>query len=79
MLAASAHAVAALVDASEPGAPLLPEVNDLRAVSAVVAERVAAAAAQEGVTRVERRDWATAVEAAMWNPEYRPLWPAMKA
>ncbi len=79
MLVASAHAVAALVDASAPGAPLLPEVNDLRAVSAVVAERVAAAAAKEGVARVERRDWATAVEAAMWNPEYRPLRPAMKA
>jgi malate dehydrogenase (oxaloacetate-decarboxylating) len=73
MLAASAHAVATLVDASQPGGPLLPEVNDLRAVSAVVAERVAAAAAQEGVARVERHDWATVVAAAMWNPEYRPL------
>ncbi|HKR52318.1 MAG TPA: oxaloacetate-decarboxylating malate dehydrogenase, partial [Pseudonocardiaceae bacterium] len=77
MLAAAAHAVAALVDASVPGAPLLPEVNDLRAVSAAVAERVAAAAAQEGVARLERCDWTTAVEAAMWNPEYRPLRPAM--
>ncbi len=76
MLAASAHAVAALVDARTPGAPLLPEVNNLRAVSAVVAERVAAAAAQEGVARVKRRDWATAVKAAMWTPEYRPLRPA---
>jgi len=79
MLAASAHAVAALVDVSTPGAPLLPEVNDLRAISAVVARRVAAAAAKEGVARVEQSDWATAVEAAMWNPEYRPLRPAMKA
>jgi malate dehydrogenase (oxaloacetate-decarboxylating) len=78
MLAASAHAVAGLVDTSAPGAPLLPEVNDLRAISAVVAEHVAAAAAQEGVARVEQRDWATTVEAAMWNPEYRPLRPAVQ-
>ncbi len=77
MLAASAHAVAALVDVSTPGAPLLPEVDDLRAISTVVAERVAGAAARDGVARVERRDWASAVEAAMWNPEYRPLRPAV--
>jgi malate dehydrogenase (oxaloacetate-decarboxylating) len=77
MLTASAHAVAGLVDASTPGAPLLPEVNDLRAISAAVAERVAAAAAQEGVARVQRRNWATTVE-AVWNPEYRPLRPAVQ-
>jgi malate dehydrogenase (oxaloacetate-decarboxylating) len=78
MLTASAHAVAARVEACAPGAPLLPEINDLRAISAAVAEQVAAAAARDGVARVERHDWATAVEAAMWKPEYRPLHPAAR-
>ena len=39
MIAAAAEAVADLSDASTPGAPLLPPMTDLRAVSAAVAAR----------------------------------------
>jgi malate dehydrogenase (oxaloacetate-decarboxylating) len=78
MLTAAARAVADLVDASAPGAPLLPEVNDLRRVSAAVAIRVAEAAAREGVARHRHddwaaADWAAAVAEAMWAPVYRPV------
>ncbi len=73
MLAAAARAVAATVDASAPGSPLLPQVNDLRAVSAAVAAEVAAAAAEEGIARTEQADWPKAVRDAMWEPAYRPV------
>jgi malate dehydrogenase (oxaloacetate-decarboxylating) len=76
MFAASAQAVADLVDASQPGSPLLPQVHDLRAVSAAVAAAVAAAAAADGVAGVEAPDWSAAITQAMWEPVYRPIWPA---
>jgi malate dehydrogenase (oxaloacetate-decarboxylating) len=75
MLAAAAAAVASTVDASAPGAPLLPQVGDLRSVSTTVATAVALAATEDGVARAAHDDWAAAVEQAVWTPEYRPLLP----
>lgn len=75
MLAAAAAAVAGTVDATAAGAPLLPRVGDLRAVSMAVATAVARVAAEDGVARREHDDWAAAVEEAVWTPEYRPLLP----
>jgi malate dehydrogenase (oxaloacetate-decarboxylating) len=76
MFAAAAQAVADLVDASQPGAPLLPQVDDLRAVSAAVAASVATAAVADGVAGIEAPDWLAAVAQAMWEPVYRPIRPA---
>ncbi|MFC8342814.1 NAD-dependent malic enzyme [Streptomyces sp. NPDC057280] len=74
MLAAAAHAVAAQVDPTAPGAAILPLTNELRRTSTAVAVAVARAAAEDGVARttidatVEER-----VRAAMWEPVYRPV------
>jgi malate dehydrogenase (oxaloacetate-decarboxylating) len=77
MLGAAAHAVAGLVDASAPGAPLLPEVAALRDTSLAVAVAVARAAAADGVAQRELGDDPEArVRALMWQPAYRPVWPA---
>jgi malate dehydrogenase (oxaloacetate-decarboxylating) len=73
MLAAAARAVADLVDSSDPDAALLPEVTDLRAVSAHVAARVAVAAVDDGVARVEVDDWDAAISGARWDPAYPPV------
>ncbi len=74
MLLAAAHAVAALVDPHAPGAPLLPQVADLRATSAAVAVAVAEAAQRDGVAEALPADRLPALVAdAMWHPEYRPV------
>ncbi|SNX65894.1 NAD-dependent malic enzyme [Streptomyces sp. TLI_55] len=74
MLAAAAHAVAAQVDPTAPGAAILPLTNELRRTSTAVAVAVARAAAEDGVARttidatIEER-----VREAMWEPVYRPV------
>ncbi len=73
MFMAAAKAVASLVDAQQPGASLLPHVENLRAVSATVAVEVAKAAAAEGLARVELRDVVQQVQDAMWQPIYPQL------
>ncbi|MFF9806551.1 NAD-dependent malic enzyme [Streptomyces coeruleorubidus] len=70
MLQAAAEAVAGLADLSEPGAPLLPEVRNLRTSSAVVATAVARRAADEGVARARLDDVIQRIQDAMWQPEY---------
>ena len=70
MIAAAADAVAQLSDATAPGAPLLPPVEDLRTVSAAVAVAVAVAAAKEGLAQVSVDDPILQVHQAMWWPEY---------
>ena len=49
MFAAAASAVSSLVTVRQPGASLLPHIDDLRSVSATVAVAVAEAAAAEGL------------------------------
>ncbi|WP_285775185.1 NAD-dependent malic enzyme [Microtetraspora sp. NBRC 13810] len=70
MLQAAAEAVAGLVNASLPGASLLPQVDNLREVSAAVAVAVAERAAVEGLARTEMRDTVRQVHEAMWQPDY---------
>jgi len=70
MLAASADAVAALSDATKPGAALLPPVENLRAVSATVGVVVAQAAVKEGLAQAELHDPIQQVHEAMWRPDY---------
>jgi malate dehydrogenase (oxaloacetate-decarboxylating) len=73
MLHAAAEAVGGLVDVTTPGASLLPQVDDLREVSATVAVAVAAQAAEEGLARVDLDNPIQQVQDAMWQPEYRPV------
>jgi malate dehydrogenase (oxaloacetate-decarboxylating) len=70
MIAAAADAVASLSDATAPGAPLLPPVDNLRVVSASVALAVARAAVDEGLNEVPLTDPIQQVTTAMWRPEY---------
>jgi malate dehydrogenase (oxaloacetate-decarboxylating) len=73
MFAAAANAVCGMVSVRQPGAPLLPHVDDLRCVSSAVAIAVAEAAVIEGAAAAKLGDIAQEVLAAMWQPEYRRL------
>jgi malate dehydrogenase (oxaloacetate-decarboxylating) len=70
MLAAAASAVSSLVAVRQPGASLLPHIDDLRSVSVTVAVAVAEAAAAEGLAGVELDDIDRQVQESMWQPEY---------
>jgi malate dehydrogenase (oxaloacetate-decarboxylating) len=73
MLAAAANAVSSLVAVRQPGASLLPHVDNLRSVSTTVAVAVAEAAGAEGLARVKFDDIVQQVQDAMWQPEYREI------
>jgi malate dehydrogenase (oxaloacetate-decarboxylating) len=73
ILLAASEAIAGLVDVSRPGAGLLPEVENLRAVSATVAVAVAKQAAGAGVAEANLSDPVQAVQDGMWRAAYRPL------
>ena len=70
MLHAAAEAVAGQVDVSEPGAALLPAVENLRASSATSAIAVVKAANADGVTGKKIDNTVQAVQDAMWQPIY---------
>ncbi|WP_405682909.1 NAD-dependent malic enzyme [Streptomyces sp. NBC_00057] len=70
MLLAAAEAVAGQVDVSQPGASLLPPVENLRASSATVAIAVAKAAAADGVATKSHENLIQAVQDTMWQPVY---------
>jgi malate dehydrogenase (oxaloacetate-decarboxylating) len=73
MFAAAASAVSSLVTVRQPGASLLPHVDDLRAVSMTVAGAVAETAEAEGLAGVKLTDIVQQVQDGMWQPEYRRL------
>lgn len=70
MLDASAKAIAHQADPTSPGAGLLPDMTNLRAVSAVVAEAVYRAAVADGVATKRYDDVVQAILDTMWVPEY---------
>jgi malate dehydrogenase (oxaloacetate-decarboxylating) len=70
MLLAAAEAVAGQADVSQPGASLLPEVENLRGSSATAAIAVVAAAIADGVATSKPDDAVEAVHEAMWQPVY---------
>jgi malate dehydrogenase (oxaloacetate-decarboxylating) len=72
MLLAAAEAVADLVDVNQPGAAVLPDVENLRISSATVAVAVANQAARDGVAK-PLADPVQAVQEAMWQAVYPPL------
>ena len=73
MFAAAANAVSSLVTVRQPGASLLPHIDDLRSASATVAVAVAEAADAEGLARIRLDDIVQQVRDAMWQPEYRRI------
>ncbi len=74
MLAAAARAVSDLVDTSARGAPLLPQVEELRETSLAVAVAVIQAACAEGVATADiGGDLRAQARALMWDPVYRPV------
>ena len=70
MLLAAASAVADQVDASQPGAPILPPVENLRASSAKVAVAVVEEAVRAGVAENSPENVIAAVQERMWWPAY---------
>lgn len=70
ILASAAKAVASLVDAHLPGASLLPQVEDLRTVSATVAVEVAKKAENECLARMTLTNVVQQVHDMMWQPAY---------
>ena len=73
MFAAAAGAVSSLVAVRQPGASLLPHIDDLRSVSATVAIAVVEAAVAEGLAAIKVVDIVQQVQDAMWQPEYRRI------
>ncbi|MEP7026896.1 MAG: oxaloacetate-decarboxylating malate dehydrogenase, partial [Actinomycetota bacterium] len=74
MLAAAARAVSELVDTSTRGAPLLPQVEQLRDTSVAVAAAVIEAAQTDGVATVRLDgDVPAQLRELMWQPVYRPV------
>ena len=73
MFTAAARALAALSPARlDPKAPLLPAVDDLRAVAVAVATAVGKQAAQDGVAPAyDDRELRERIHATMWTPVYR--------
>jgi malate dehydrogenase (oxaloacetate-decarboxylating) len=61
------------VTVRQPGASLLPHIDDLRSVSVTVAVAVAEAAEAEGLARTRFTDIVQQVRDAMWRPEYRRI------
>lgn len=70
MLTAAAQAVAALATPSAHGGALLPNVTDLRAVSATIAQAVYHAAHADNVATKSPDDLVQAIADTMWLPEY---------
>ncbi|KAK9448927.1 malate dehydrogenase [Limtongia smithiae] len=85
MIAAVVNKLAALApSARDPDAPLLPDVADIREISAQIATAVVLQALEDGTAQIEKlekgvrvpRDFEgclTWVKAQMWEPLYRPL------
>ncbi|MGW4771784.1 NAD-dependent malic enzyme [Nocardia sp. NPDC004278] len=72
MLFAASEAIGGLVDSARKGAGLLPNVENLRVMSATVAVAVAEQAVQDGVAK-PLTDPGRAVQDAMWHASYPDL------
>src|SRR4029077_14473363 len=70
MRRAAAAAIAEQADASQPGAPLLPAIRDLRASSAMLAGAVVRAAVSDSVAVFNPTNPTQAIQDAMWRPAY---------
>jgi malate dehydrogenase (oxaloacetate-decarboxylating) len=74
MMMAAAHALADQVDAQHLGDSLLPPLANIRAVSRSIAKAVGTAAIEQGqADPLSAEELEDAIEATMWQPEYRPI------
>ena len=76
MIDAALMALAAAIPAaSDPQAPLMPDLSQVRRVSRLVAEAVASAAVAEGLARLatNREEALERLEQASWEPVYGPV------
>jgi malate dehydrogenase (oxaloacetate-decarboxylating) len=73
MFFAAANAVSSMVTVRQPGASLLPHIDNLRRVSLTVAVAVAETAQAEGLADVKFTDIVQQVTDAMWQPVYRRI------
>lgn len=70
MFAAAANAVAGMVNPNQLGSSLLPQIENLRAVSATVAVAVAKTAMEEGLARKNLTNVIQQIQDFMWQPQY---------
>ncbi|HHV22016.1 MAG TPA: NAD-dependent malic enzyme [Propionibacterium sp.] len=70
MIAAAAIAVAEMSNATRRGSAVLPGLQQLRAVSAAVALKVAEAAEEDGVARATLENPIQDIHELMWQPRY---------
>ncbi|MBX9988173.1 NAD-dependent malic enzyme [Priestia aryabhattai] len=73
MFAEAANAVARIAETDTKGDTLLPNIKDLQKVSKAVAVAVADAAVKDNVATVIEQNVTKLVEAAVWQPVYRPV------
>ncbi|WP_455059609.1 malolactic enzyme [Prevotella pallens] len=71
LLSAAAHALGGFVDASKPGAAVLPPIEKLTEFSEHIAIVVTENAMKQGLTREKIEDARKAVDAMKWYPKYK--------
>ncbi len=70
MIGAAAHSLSGIVDAGQPGAPVLPPFAYVAEVSTKVAEAVAQKAQEQGLAQSQETDMVKAVRELKWSPKY---------
>lgn len=73
MLSQASHALGGIVDATKPGAAVLPPVSKLAEFSHTIAEIVGQSVLDQKLNREPISDMKKAVSDAKWAPEYGPL------
>lgn len=73
MISKAAHSLGGIVDATKPGAAVLPPVTRLAEFSQTVAQAVAKSAIDQGIARADSKDAAQLVADLKWEPEYEKL------
>lgn len=73
MISAAAHSLGGIVDASEPGAAVLPPVNRLTEFSQTIAQAVAQAAVDEDMNQQPVKEVTQAIKNHQWTAKYQNL------
>ncbi|MFS0561357.1 NAD-dependent malic enzyme [Terribacillus sp. 179-K 1B1 HS] len=73
MFAAAANAIADMVESNTQGGSLLPAIDELQPVSTAVAEAVAKAAIEDGVSDAKPEEIKDLIANSVWKPEYKTI------
>ncbi|PAE15528.1 NAD-dependent malic enzyme [Virgibacillus sp. 7505] len=73
MFAAAANAIADMVNSNTQGGSLLPAIDELQPVSTAVAEAVAKAAIEDGVSDAKPEEIKDLIAKSVWKPEYKSI------